>query len=101
MKILLQTAENNGQRREVECDSGQRNTLYSTPLALMSAAVSNAMEGVVETSQPIPEASASNAMDSTPTSAPEEPAVPVNASETLYIQNLNEKIKIDGDCLSY
>ncbi|CAK5280348.1 unnamed protein product, partial [Mycena citricolor] len=45
------------------------------------------MEGVVAP-QEIPPASA-------PAAAPEEPEEPEYTSETLYIQNLNEKIKID------
>jgi hypothetical protein len=28
--------------------------------------------------------------------APDQPAVPEHISETLYIQNLNERIKVDG-----
>lgn len=42
---------------------------------------------------------APDAMQDIVTSAPTEPPVPAepeHISETLYIQNLNEKIKIDG-----
>lgn len=53
----------------------------------------DAMEGVIETApttDPTPQA-----VETTP--APEAPPAPdVIASETLYIQNLNEKIKVDG-----
>jgi hypothetical protein len=32
--------------------------------------------------------------------APEAPAEPEYKSETLYIQNLNEKVKVEGNILS-
>lgn len=62
---------------------------YSTPDS-MSATVPNAMEGVVATSLPTSDPQATPIAVDTPA----EP--PVVASETLYIQNLNEKIKVDG-----
>jgi hypothetical protein len=55
-----------------------------------AAPVSDAMEGVVE-SAPSAETTDEVAGDATPEEAP-----PEVQSETLYIQNLNEKIKTDG-----
>ena len=47
-------------------------------------------------SQPAPD-DMQGVVDTAPAAAPipEEPEI---VSETLYIQNLNEKIKIDGEC---
>lgn len=54
---------------------------YAKPMAdVLPPPAPDAMEGVVAAA---PE-------------APAAPAEPENISETLYIQNLNEKIKIDG-----
>lgn len=51
-------------------------------------AADDAMEGIIETSA---------ANDTTAT--PPAPAAPeIVVSETLYIQNLNEKIKTDSEC---
>jgi hypothetical protein len=52
-------------------------------VAAAPAPAADAMQGIVSSA-------------TTETAAPEEPE---NISETLYIQNLNEKIKIDGNCL--
>lgn len=60
-----------------------------------AAPASDAMEGVVE-STPTAEPTTESAEPVT-VEVEDAPAVPeVIASETLYIQNLNEKIKVDG-----
>ena len=64
------------------------------------APVSDAMEGVVEsTSGAEPTAELADTAAEEAQESPEVPAV--IASETLYIQNLNEKIKVDGVLLHY
>ena len=54
---------------------------------------SDAMEGVIE-SAPSAEQTTEITVDTPQEDAPAAPEV--KASETLYIQNLNEKIKVDG-----
>lgn len=49
----------------------------------------------MEIAAPQPQVAVSNGTE--PPAASEEPE---NVSETLYIQNLNEKIKVDGTCYS-
>lgn len=51
----------------------------------------NAAQGVIVAPAPVP-----GAIDVQPDGAPAPPAEPEVASETLYIQNLNEKIRIPG-----
>lgn len=51
---------------------------------------------MAEVAPPVPDAM--EGIVSAPPSVPAVPEEPENISETLYIQNLNEKIKIDGKC---
>lgn len=59
-------------------------------MAEVEAAPVVAMEGVADDAAPA-------APEQTVPAEPEVPEEPEFTSETLYIQNLNEKIKIDGD----
>lgn len=72
-----------------------RSSFSSTIMAEVSTIppAQDAMQGVLSAGQPpLPTELSNPAAETTP--AP--PAEPEYASETLYIQNLNEKIKIDG-----